>query len=187
MRSAELGKVGKKIREIRKRRKMNLQEVAERSDITAGLLSRIENFKTLPSLPVLHKISIALEVPLSELVQPVGPPKPTDYLLIKNGSAYQEQDDKGWVSRQLFNTGFADTNLQVQMLSIPPQTHQKQNTIDQMELIFMIKGKMYFHLREEKVPVEQGDTFYIDSKSLVALENPSEFEAHLFKVLLSKI
>ncbi len=187
MRSAELGKVGKKIREIRKRRKMNLQEVAERSDITAGLLSRIENFKTLPSLPVLHKISIALEVPLSELVQPVGPSKPSDYFLIKNGSTHQEENDKGWVSRQLFNTGFADTSLHVQILSIPPQTHQKQHTIDQMELIFMIQGSLKFHLRDESVLVEKGDTFYIDSKLLVALENANESEAHLFKVLLSKL
>jgi transcriptional regulator with XRE-family HTH domain len=95
MRSAELGKVGQKIREIRKRRKMNLQEVAQKSSITAGLLSRIENFKTLPSLPVLYKISTALEVPLAELVQSVGPIENENYFLSKREASPKKKIKRG--------------------------------------------------------------------------------------------
>ena len=38
-----LSNIGKKIKEERKSKNLNLQEVASRSNITAGLLSKIEN------------------------------------------------------------------------------------------------------------------------------------------------
>ncbi len=186
MRSPELVKVGKKIREIRKHRKMNLQEVAQKSDITAGLLSRIENFKTLPSLPVLHKISIALEVPLSELVQAVGPAENESYFFIKEGSVPKEKDQKGWIHQLLLNTGFAEGNLVVKKLSIPPGSHQHLNKSDQMELYYLEQGVLVLQMKQERIKLNEGDTFYTNGKSLQSVENPSSEPASIFKVLLSK-
>ena len=50
IRDDRLSRIGKKIKEIRKNRQMSLQEVASKSSVTAGLLSKIENFRTIPSL-----------------------------------------------------------------------------------------------------------------------------------------
>lgn len=186
MRSAELGKVGKKIREIRKRRKMNLQEVAQKSDITAGLLSRIENFKTLPSLPVLHKISIALEVPLSDLVHSVGPPRPSTYFLIRNGRGDKEKDPVGIIERQLLNTGFSDVNIQVRSIEIPAETQHQQKGLDQMELFHLVNGSLSFQLKKEAVQLERGDTLFVDGKTLLSINNNHPAEARIFKVILSK-
>lgn len=187
MRSVELGKVGKKIREIRKHRKMNLQEVAQKSNITAGLLSRIENFKTLPSLPVLHKISIALEVPLSELVQTVGPAENETYFFIEKGSVPKEKDKKGWIHQLLLSTNFSDAVLKVKKLHIPPGKHKNLKKTDQMELFYLEKGALSFQMKQENIQINEGDTFYANSSTIHAIENPSAEPAAVFKVLLSKV
>ena len=67
----QLVTLGCKIRELRKKRRMTLQELAERTGLTAGLLSKIENFRTIPSLPVLAEIARALETGLSELFEDI--------------------------------------------------------------------------------------------------------------------
>ena len=71
MKSDILSAIGKKLRNVRKEKGLSLADVAQKSGITPGLLSKIENFRTMPSLPVLYKISEALEEPLSEIVKPV--------------------------------------------------------------------------------------------------------------------
>ena len=61
--------LGTRIKKIRKERKMTLQALADRTGLTAGLLSKIENFRTIPSLPVLVGIAAALQIDLAALFE----------------------------------------------------------------------------------------------------------------------
>ena len=66
---------------------MTLQDVANKSDVSAGLLSKIENFRTVPSLPVLLSIAKSLEVDMSELVKDVTTDGSTsDHIIIRGDS-----------------------------------------------------------------------------------------------------
>ena len=189
MRSVELGKVGKKIRQIRKSRGMNLQEVANRSDITAGLLSRIENFRTLPSLPVLHKISIALEVPMAELVETVGSPADARYLLLRAGEGEKEEreDSKGLVYENLLSQSINSSNLQVSLITVPPNTYRPPVANDHMELIHVLQGTLSYGLENEKILIRKGDTLYFDGSIPHSLDNQSDTDVVLFKIYLLKL
>lgn len=188
MRSIELGKVGKKIRELRKDRKMNLQDVADKSGITAGLLSRIENFRTLPSLPVLHKISIALEVPLSELVESVGSPRPITYKLIKFGEGEKEtrDDSEGLTYESLINTSFAEISMMSNIVRVAPNSYRKPVSNDSMELLHVISGEVKYGLKDIIIDIKKGDTLYFDGSIPHSVENTTDQEAVLFKVYLLK-
>lgn len=50
--------LGMRLKELRRKRLLTLQQLAERTELTAGLLSKIENFRTIPSLPVLLSIAV---------------------------------------------------------------------------------------------------------------------------------
>ncbi len=78
-----LSNIGKKIKEVRKGKGQNLQELAAQSNITAGLLSKIENFRAVPSLPVLLNISKALDVNMADLVEKVVNNKEASFLLVR--------------------------------------------------------------------------------------------------------
>lgn len=59
--------IGPRLRARRKVRKMPLQEVARRADISIGLLSQIERGLSMPSVRSLTAICAALEMPVSWL------------------------------------------------------------------------------------------------------------------------
>jgi transcriptional regulator with XRE-family HTH domain len=183
MRNVELGKVGRKIRQLRKERGMNLQEVADKSDITAGLLSRIENFRTLPSLPVLHNISMALTVPLSELVDLVGSNGEYNYILVRKGEGEKEEreDSEGLIYENILSTGLAETNLQVSIIYIPPNTYRKPLSNDSMELIYVVHGSIEYGLGETLLHLNQGDTLFFDGSIPHSLNNTTEEQVILFK------
>ncbi|MFT5252321.1 MAG: transcriptional regulator with XRE-family HTH domain, partial [Flavobacteriales bacterium] len=68
--------IGKRIKEIRKASKKTISSVASHAEVSNGLISRIENGRTIPSLPVLLNIINALEVDVSDFFE--GMPKPSE-------------------------------------------------------------------------------------------------------------
>ena len=54
--------IGKRIKEIRKAGNNTISDVATKAGVTAGLISSVENGRTIPSLPVLLKIIDSLDI-----------------------------------------------------------------------------------------------------------------------------
>ena len=61
--------LGIKLREQRKIRRLTLRELAHRTKLSAGLISKIENFRTIPSLPVLLSIQATGNLPLESMIR----------------------------------------------------------------------------------------------------------------------
>src|SRR5690625_8005836 len=61
--------IGKKIRELRLRQRKTQQQIADECNISKSLLSKIENGQTSSAIATLSKISEALDVPLSWLLE----------------------------------------------------------------------------------------------------------------------
>lgn len=57
--------IGGRLREERRRLGLTLQDVADRSGLSLGMISKIENAQTSPSLRTLARLSQALEVPVT--------------------------------------------------------------------------------------------------------------------------
>lgn len=64
--------IARKIRALRQRKKLTLQQLAERTKLTKGLISKIENSRTVPSLPVFVELVKALEVPLNVFFEDIN-------------------------------------------------------------------------------------------------------------------
>ncbi len=67
--------VGAKAKRLRSSMGLTLGEVAKRADISAAMLSRLENGDVSPSLETLGALTTALGVPLSHLFNDVGRPR----------------------------------------------------------------------------------------------------------------
>ena len=57
--------IGNEIREFRRKQNMTVVDLAKRSGVSAGMLSKIENGNTSPSLSTLQALSSALHVPVT--------------------------------------------------------------------------------------------------------------------------
>ena len=62
-------KIGAKIKELRTRNGLTLEELASRSELTKGFLSQLERDLTSPSISTLEDILEALGTNLSEFFQ----------------------------------------------------------------------------------------------------------------------
>ena len=183
MKSDILGAIGKKLREIRKDKGLSLLEVATESGITAGLLSKIENFRTTPSLPVLYKIAVALKEPLSEIVRPVDDGPEESYTLIRHGEGDEEirYDSKGLVYEGLISKVIHNTPVKINTVTEKPGVYRKPIANDSYELIYVLEGEIIYGLRDELIHLKKGDTLYFNGQIPHSLKNPGTKNVMLFK------
>ena len=85
--------VGARIREIRQRKKLTQEIVAEKAAVNASYYGRVERGDANVSLKLLVDISVALEVPLVELVD-VSPPRSPETMASELAEAIRALSEK---------------------------------------------------------------------------------------------
>ncbi|MBO3272306.1 helix-turn-helix domain-containing protein [Hymenobacter defluvii] len=186
MKHDKLSLIGVRILELRKAKKMSLRELAKRSNLSAGLLSKIENFRTVPSLSVLIEIANSLEVDVSLLVKNINGETAAPYLLVRAGEGRPEtrDDSKGLLYRYLLSQDLANYSLRVNEVIINPNTYRKPLSTNALELIYVLEGTVQYGFKEGEVAVSPGDTLYFDGLLAHSVRNTSDQPARLFKVYL---
>ncbi|WP_324670551.1 XRE family transcriptional regulator [Hymenobacter sp. GOD-10R] len=186
MKHDKLSLIGQRIQELRKAKKMSLRELAKRSDLSVGLLSKIENFRTVPSLSVLVAIANALEVDVSVLVKNINGETAASYLLVRaeEGELEKRDDSKGLLYKYLLSQDLASYSLRVNEVLISPHTYRKPLSTNALELIHVLEGAVQYGFKEGEVHLAPGDTLYFDGIQAHSVRNDTEQTARLFKVYL---
>lgn len=188
MKIDSLSVVGKTIKRIRKDKKMNLKEVAEKSNVTAGLLSKIENFRTIPSLPVLHNLAQALEVSLMDLVREVNVSEGSPYLLIRKGEGeIEEREDSEGVGYELLLTdNITNAYLRMVIVTVNPTTYREHVVTDCLEIDYILSGEIEYELGDEKILLAEGDAIYYDGNFPHSMRNTGENPVKMITFYLMK-
>ena len=100
--------IGKKIKETRLSNNQKIREIAEKEKVSKGLVSKIENGRTFPSLPVLISLINSLFVNLSDFFHGIEPIVSTDFVHTKeqNFSLLEKEKSKGFVYHHIHNLDF---------------------------------------------------------------------------------
>jgi transcriptional regulator with XRE-family HTH domain len=186
MKHDKLSLIGLRILELRKAKKMSLRELAKRSGLSAGLLSKIENFRTVPSLSVLVEIANSLEVDVSVLVRNINGNPAAPYLLVRAGEGRTElrEDSKGLLYKYLLSQDLGAYTLRINEVYISPNTYRKPLSTNALELLHVLEGTVQYGFKEEEVTLVPGDTLYFDGLAAHSVRNATEQPARLFKVYL---
>ena len=86
---------GRQLKKIRINKNLSLKQIAQMSDVSTGLISKIENYRTIPSLTVLLKIIQSLEIDLSELNLSTKKTEKYIHILKGEGTREERDDSKG--------------------------------------------------------------------------------------------
>ena len=186
MEKDSLVQVGKKIKEIRKQKRMSLQEVAERSNVTAGLISKIENFRTIPSLPVLLNISRALAVDMTDLVSTVSsPPLPPFQIIRKKEVEESLSSTPGDI--QFFNISkksSIEAEIQSYFLILSPESGKESLNLGGQHTVFLLHGNISCQITEEILELRTGDFLVFEDGIEPVIWNPHDTQA---KILCNRI
>lgn len=186
MKHDKLSLIGLRILELRKAKKLSLRELARRSGLSAGLLSKIENFRTVPSLAVLIDIANSLEVDVAVLVKNLGGEPAAPYQLVRAGEGRPElrEDSKGLLYRYLLAQDLAGYTVRVNEVSVAAGIYRKPLSTNAMELVHVLEGEVRYGFKDSEVALAPGDTLYFDGLQAHSVRNDTAQPARLFKVYL---
>ena len=159
-------RIGLRIRECRKLRGLSLEEVAQRAKVTKGLLSKIENFRAIPSLPVLARVSSAMNVDMADIVKDIGEDSYTPYTFIRKESrVIVERDDAiGFIHQAVLSKQLGQHYFDSIILVLEPDSSRKAVVTEGSEFIYILSGKIEFTIGEDKLKLKKGDALFFDGK-----------------------
>ena len=160
-----LPRVAKKIRTLRSNKNLTLAELSKSSNVSKGLLSKIENSRTIPSLPVFLGIVNALGVSLKDFFEGMDLLQGKEYLLIRKDDRQplHKEDREGFSYRFILAQGIPGSTMEIVILTVQPGARSKPTTTDGFELKYVLAGSCDYYINEEMVRLDEGDVIYFDA------------------------
>jgi transcriptional regulator with XRE-family HTH domain len=156
--------IGTRLRDQRKSRRLTLRELAQHTGLSAGLISKIENFRTIPSLPVLLTIARELRFDPAKLFEGMSVPEDRPWLLVPagTGAPVERESNHGMNYTLLFESGIAASEVQLMMVVVSPGAKRKAVSGAGMEILYLLSGELEYRVGGDKIPFRQGDTLIFD-------------------------
>lgn len=169
--------IGQKIRSIRKDKEMYASELAKKANVSNGLISRIENGRTIPSVPVLFQIINALEVEPSYFFQQIGNDSSFKYLVIRadeTSPIEKEVEAKGFRYDFIFSKQIKSIGFEVVLLTLEPNCKRDMVETDAYEFKYILSGSCEYIIDGETVKLHAGDAIFFDGKLPHVPRNPND-------------
>ncbi|MBU3984935.1 MAG: XRE family transcriptional regulator [Proteobacteria bacterium] len=183
-----LFKIGLNVRQARKKRGMTLDDIARRTNLSRGLLSKIENFRTLPSLAVLAAIARSLNIGMENIVKNVGAETSAPHQLVRahRRVPVKREKSRGFKYATLLARPLGKIGFESFVLTLAPGAKRKPASTDGDEFIFMLRGEIQFVIGKETFRLSAGDAFYFDGHMPHVPLNPTTSTAELLVIYLLK-
>jgi transcriptional regulator with XRE-family HTH domain len=174
-------KIGNRVREIRKSKKITLIELSKQTGIAQATLSRIETGRMIGTVESHRKISEALGLALAELYGPLD-------------RRYEEiQHAKTETPRKVVHQGRGCTiellTQEVTKKKITPllvtlsgnaRTTTEHNDRGVEKFVWVLDGDAEVTVEKESYPLKEGESLYFDASLPHRLINPKSKTAKLF-------
>ncbi|MBS1946503.1 MAG: helix-turn-helix transcriptional regulator [Bacteroidetes bacterium] len=180
--------IGDKIKEKRLQKKTTLEELASKAGVSKGLISQIENNRTVPSLPVLFNIIHSLEEDLKTFFEDMHDHfNKRGVLIVRKGEAkaFKKEPVKGFSYKRMLVGNVNSQTVDVVLLELEKNASRKlMIRTDAFECKYILKGKIEYQVKNEKFVLEQGDALFFDGRAPHRLKNIGPGEAVILVVYL---
>lgn len=162
--------LGNKIRQLRRKRALTLQNVSDLSGLSKSLLSQIENSFTAPPIATLLKISKALDVKIGYFFQ--DPPVSSRISVVRHKERKETvplhsraNGTKVGYQYESLAHPMADKNMEPFMIEILPREATEMIFYNHKgeEFLFVLEGRMEFRGADRVIELESLDCLYFDS------------------------
>jgi transcriptional regulator with XRE-family HTH domain len=153
-------KVGEKISEYRKSKKLNIKDLAKLTGVTSSLLSQIERGLANPSLNTLNTIAKVLEVPLfSFFTTSVN----TKELVVKADKRKKMiLPERENILYELLSPDLSGS-IELALMLLTPSSDSSEELLEHEgeEVAFVLEGKVNLLLDNSVIPLDTGDSVRI--------------------------
>lgn len=151
--------ISERVRKFRTQYGWTVGQLAEKSGLSKGMLSKIEHAQASPSLATLARLANALTIPVTALFRGLSEEQDMVFVKAGGGMEIQHKDSGPGHRYQMLGTMRAPhDSLEPMLVTLTERTdefplYQHAGT----ELIYMISGKMEYQYGGTQVVLEPGD------------------------------
>ena len=180
--------LGDKIKTKRTQKNITLEQLAGRAGVSKGLISQIENNRTVPSLPVLFNIIHSLDEDLKTFFEDMhDAASKGNVLVIRKGQEkmFEKERVKGFSYKRVLTRSISCQATDVVLLELKKGAVRKQMiTTDAFECKHILKGSIEYQVDKEIFVLHEGDTLFFDGRTKHKLRNIGPTEAVMLVIYL---
>lgn len=157
--------IGHKVRVLRRRHQITAAHLAGQAGLSPGMLSKIENGMTSPSLATLQSLSQALNVPLTAFFADFEERYDCSYVRAGSGVAIERRGTKAGHHYQLLGHSLSgDIVVEPFLITLSKDAvSYTQFQHEGTEFIYMLTGKVRYRHADKVYLLEPGDTLFFDA------------------------
>lgn len=162
-------RISNRLRELRKEKNITLQELADQAGVSKGLLSQIENSRTIPSLLVLLNLIKELKIDLNEFFKDINLNPSDNKLILRQQADYQpfeKENAQGFHYRRILSTTLQDVHLDFVLLTLKPGATREPVQTEAFEFKFLLSGTVRYCIGNQELTLHQGDSLFFDGTEL---------------------
>jgi transcriptional regulator with XRE-family HTH domain len=175
------GRLGERVRALRRERGWTLEHVAERSGVSRAMISKLERGEKNPTLVVAAKVAEGLGVSLSRLL---GMEERRSVVVVPREARMVMRDPETGFERQLLSPRFGGLEFIRNVVpegstsgEFPPHRRGVE------EYVVVQKGRLRVVLGEEEHVLEEGDAAYFEADVAHRFDNAGEGECSYYLVI----
>ena len=180
--------LGDKIKSKRQQKAITLEQLATKAGVSKGLISQIENNRTVPSLPVLFNIIHSLDEDLKTFFEDMHDEVNNKRLLIIRGGEekeFKKEPVTGFTYKRIFTKNISTQTVDMALLELKKGASRRQMiSTDAFECKHILKGKIEYQVEQEKFTLGAGDTLFFDGRSKHRLKNIGNTAALILVIYL---
>ncbi len=179
--------IGREVRTLRHQQGMTVADLARSTGLSIGMLSKIENGITSPSLTTLQSLAHALSVPVTNFFKSYEERRAVQH--VKSGD-HAEIDRRGTRAGHQYNLlGHIGSNasgvvvepylitLTAQSDTFPTFQHEG------LELLYMLEGEVTYRHGDQLFPLKPGDSLFFDADARHGPEVLTKLPARFLSVI----
>ena len=157
--------IGRQVRSLRRKLDMRVAELAGLAGLSSGMLSKIENGLTSPSLATLKALSTALNVPVTTLFQKFEERREATFVRSGEGLEIERRGTRSGHQYRLLG------HSRDRLLAVEPYMITLTRESDTFpyfqhagtEFLYMLKGRMGYRHGERVYTMKPGDSLFFDA------------------------
>jgi len=159
--------IGKKLRQLRLRKKVALVDLGKHTGLSASLLSQLENGKLVPTLPTLARIAMVFDVGLDHFFSTRRQQKMFAVVRAAERMRFPERPDAPSPAYffECLTFHSQGKGLQTYLAEFPPRTPEsmQEHFHDGSEFVYVMEGSVAIRFQDEEHVLNEGDSVYLDS------------------------
>ncbi|MCP3392094.1 cupin domain-containing protein [Bradyrhizobium sp. CCGB12] len=172
-------RLGETVRLLRQRAGFSIQDVANKTGLSIGMISQLERARVTPSIRTLRLLSIALDVPISYFFETRDPADVQPYVVRRSNRRLLRLTASGVVKEALMPDGKGQ--LELYELTLNPGASSGTDFLQHTgeKAGYIVSGSLRLWLDNQAHVLEAGDSFRFPSIVPHMFDNPTQQAARV--------